>query len=166
MNTSIQGTIISITGQLAIVQFRGQKPRMHDVLIVDDLTDVTLHVYTSAGSAEQFYCLIMGDSGLLMKGMKVVSTGNDMQFPVGAAMLGRVVDAFGNPADGNGPIESKTGWPIHGKNLRDPEGFSKNTVLETGIKVIDFFAPIVRGGKVGLFGGAGVGKSILLSEIM
>ncbi len=163
---TIQGTIIAVVGHLATVQFRAEKPHIHEVLTVEEVPEMTLHVYSSAGTPAHFYSLIMGDPGRLKKGMKVVSTGGGMTFPVGSHLLGRVVDVFGTAIDNGEQIASKTHWPVHQKNLHDPDGMSKNIVLETGIKSFDFFSPVVRGGKVGLFGGAGVGKTLLLSEIM
>jgi F-type H+-transporting ATPase subunit beta len=111
-------------------------------------------------------CVALGSTDGLVRGMKAVDTGKPVQVPVGKETLGRVFNLLGDPIDGRGPVDAKELRPIH----RDPpelvELSSKTEVFETGIKVIDLLTPLVRGGKAGLFGGAGLGKTVILTELI
>ena len=111
-------------------------------------------------------CVALGSTDGLMRGAECVDTGAPVTVPVGKATLGRVFNLLGDPVDGRGPVEAAERWPIH----RDPpevtELSTKTEVFETGIKVIDLLTPFVRGGKAGLFGGAGLGKTVILTELI
>ncbi len=111
-------------------------------------------------------CVALGSTDGLKRGMPVIDTGGPVKVPVGYGTLGRVFNVLGEPIDNRGPVEAADYWPIH----RDPPPFAKITpkteILETGIKVIDLLIPIVRGGKAGLFGGAGLGKTVILTELI
>src|SRR6266851_6313637 len=111
-------------------------------------------------------CVALGSTDGLVRGMKVTDTGKSVQVPVGKATLGRVFNLLGEPIDGRGPVSATEFRPIH----REPPAFSelspKTEVFETGIKVIDLLTPLVRGGKAGLFGGAGLGKTVILTELI
>lgn len=161
----LKGKIISIRGQILEVEFLNEKPNIYDVLVSKDDENVRMEVYTSA-SSNSFYCLALTNANKLFHGSEVISTNQPIKIPVGKEVLGRVIDTLGEPQDGQGTITAKETRPIISRDL----GFSKvvipKEVLETGIKPIDFFTPIVKGGKVGLFGGAGVGKTVILSEII
>ncbi|KKR85804.1 MAG: ATP synthase subunit beta [Candidatus Woesebacteria bacterium GW2011_GWB1_41_10] len=159
------GKIISVTGQVAEVEFEDTYPTINEVLTLKGDAAVKLYVSQSAGKSV-FYCTILVGRRKLARGSVVTGRGETLSMPVGPSLLGRVVDAFGNPIDGKGKIEYSGQREIFSPPSKFKEVASGMEVWETGIKVIDFFAPLVKGGKMGLFGGAGVGKTILLTEIM
>jgi len=161
----VTGKVVSVKGQIVEVEFIDEKPRIYDVLIYKEDESVKMEVYTSA-TPNSFFCLALTNVTKLHHGSVVVSTGQPIKIPVGKEMLGRVIDTLGNPQDGQGPILAKESKPIIAKDISFANVNIPKEVLETGIKVIDFFTPIVKGGKVGLFGGAGVGKTVLLSEVI
>lgn len=159
------GTIISIKGQVLEVVFPHGKPSVNELLVLENNTDVEILVYASAGKSK-YYCLLLTENAHFPRGTKVVTTGKPLTSPVGNGVLGRIIDIFGNPLDGQGPLAKTETRPVtrdapHYADYPEAEG-----ILETGIKVIDLFCPILRGGKMGLFGGAGVGKTVLLTEII
>lgn len=161
----VEGKVVSVKGQIIEVEFLEEKPRIYDVLFAKDDKTCKMEVYTSA-SPTSFYCLALTNITQLHYGSVAISTGEPIKIPVGKEMLGRVVDTLGEPQDGQGEINAKEYRPI----IAQPAPFSSviipKEILQTGIKPVDFFTPIVRGGKVGLFGGAGVGKTVLLSEVI
>ena len=161
----VNGIVTGIKGQIVEVEFRGTKPALHDILILPEVPDVKIEVYQSS-SINHFYCLSYGSNRNIKRGDKLVNTGFPPMLPVGPLMLGRVVDAFGAPLDALGPIKSEGRLPIYNFCDTEDNTIVERKFLETGIKVIDMFAPIFKGGKMGLFGGAGVGKTILLTEIL
>jgi F-type H+-transporting ATPase subunit beta len=161
----LEGKIISIKGQIIEVEFPEDKPHIHDVLLAKDDDSVKMEVYTSA-SPNSFYCLALTNITNLHYASVVVSTGQPIKIPVGKEMLGRVVDSLGEPQDGMGEIGAKEFRPIIARDISFENVTIPQDILETGIKVVDFFTPIVKGGKVGLFGGAGVGKTVIISEII
>lgn len=169
------GEIKAIRGQVVEVSFGKQTPNIHDILIVNLKAHppVYLEVYASLKppggqrGKSRFYCLGLSDTKFLHRGQKVINTGKNMQIIAGKELLGRVIDVFGNPHDGKSAIDAPDSTPLylyHSSNFN--EILPPETIMETGIKVIDFFAPILKGGKTGLFGGAGVGKTILLTELI
>lgn len=160
----VTGTVLSARGQVVEVEFLGEKPKLHDLLRVMDADGALMEVSASSGE-NTFFCLVLTQTDKLFRGAKVGSTGQPLTVPVGPKMLGRVIDIFGSPVDGLGPIEATEYWPVH----RDTSVLNistKQEIIETGIKVLDVFAPLIKGGKTGLFGGAGVGKTMLLTEIL
>lgn len=161
----LEGKVISIKGQIIETEFLEDKPRIYDVLVAKDDPTIKMEVYTSA-SPTSFYCLALTHVSILHHGSIVESTGQPIKIPVGEEMLGRVVDTLGEPQDGQGPINTKESRPIIAKDLSFENVSIPKDLLQTGIKVVDFFTPIVKGGKVGLFGGAGVGKTVIISEII
>jgi len=158
------GRIISIQGQVVRVEFGGRKPAINDILVLKDSPETKMEVFSSSGP-NSFYCLALTPTHKFYRGAKLINTANQILFPVGNELLGRVVDIFGNALDGKGEITRGLTLPIHRK-VRSLNIDTKQQVFETGIKVVDLFAPMVKGGKMGLFGGAGVGKTILLTEIL
>jgi len=158
------GTVLAIKGQVVEVQFNHKKPAINDVLTLVSNTEFKLEVYSSSGS-NTFYCLSLASTSALYRGVKVVNSQTQLLFPVGRQLLGRVVDIFGSALDEQGIIEAQEYIPIHRK-VEGRKVSTKIQILETGIKVVDLFAPLIKGGKMGLFGGAGVGKTILLTEIL
>lgn len=161
----ITGKITSVKGQIIEAEFTEEKPRIFDVLIAKDDPSIKMEVYTSA-SPNSFYCLALTSLTKLHFGSVVINTGQPISIPVGPELLGRVINTLGEPQDGLGSIKAKEVKPIISKDIGLSEITIPKEILETGIKVLDFFTPIVKGGKVGLFGGAGVGKTVLISEII
>lgn len=161
----VTGKIIAVKGQVVEVSFSGDKPSVHDVLILENNPLVKMEVYTSSGP-DSYYCLLLTEGSTISRGNGVINTLKPVTIPVGQEVLGRVVDLFGNPRDKGPLIQTKENWPIY----REAPTYSDITIpkeiLVTGIKGIDLFCPILKGGKIGLFGGAGVGKTILLTEII
>ncbi len=161
----IIGKVVSVKGQIIEAEFSGEKPKIYDVLVYKEDPEIKMEVYTSA-SPNSFYCLALTTVDKLHHGSDVVDTGQPIKIPVGAELLGRVVDSLGNPQDGMGDLKVKESRPIIAKDVSFSEVNIPSELLETGIKAIDFFTPIVKGGKVGLFGGAGVGKTVIISEVI
>lgn len=159
------GFIKSIIGDVAEVYFEKATPEINEVLVLESDPSVFLYVYQSSGE-NLFYCTILVGRRKLKRGTVVTCTGKKISMPVGNGFLGRVVDAFGMPLDGGPDIVPAKTKEIFDKGLSFEEISSNREIWETGLKVIDFFAPLPKGGKMGLFGGAGVGKTILLTEIM
>ncbi len=161
----VVGKVVSVKGQIVEVEFSGEKPKIFDVLVYREDQNVKMEVYTSA-SPNSFYCLALSEVTKLHHGSDVVNTGQPIKVPVGPEMLGRVVDSLGVPQDGMGEIKVKELKPIISKDVSYHDLHIPSELLETGIKAVDFFTPIVKGGKVGLFGGAGVGKTVIISEVI
>jgi F-type H+-transporting ATPase subunit beta len=161
----LTGKIVSIKGQIIEVEFLDEKPRIYDVLVSKNDPTIKMEIYTSA-TPHSFYCLALTHVKGLHHGSTVVSTGQPIRIPVGQEMLGRVIDTLGVAQDGQGDIQTKELRPIIAKDVSFTNVNIPRELLETGIKVIDFFTPIIKGGKVGLFGGAGVGKTVIISEVI
>ena len=160
------GKVISILGQVVEVEFLGEKSaHIHDILKLEDDDSVRMEVYSSSDN-ESFYCLILSNSPKLSKGKKVINTGSPLKIPVGQKTLGRAINLFGAPLDGKGLLPDPELKPVFSSGVSYDDVIIPSQVLETGIKAIDFFSPILKGGKVGLLGGAGVGKTVLLTEII
>ncbi len=159
------GSIVQVIGAVVDVEFvRDAIPRIFDALTVDD-TDITLEVQQQLGDGV-VRTIALGSTDGLKRSLKVSNTGAAITVPVGEKTLGRVMDVLGRPIDEAGPIGEEKRMPIHRKPPSYEEQAGGNDVLETGIKVIDLIMPIARGGKVGLFGGAGVGKTVALMELI
>jgi F-type H+-transporting ATPase subunit beta len=161
----LTGKVVSVKGQIIEVEFLELKPQFNDVLVGKDDPSVRMEVYRSA-TATSFFCLALTGVTNLHHGSLVVSTEQPIRVPVGQEMLGRVINTLGEPQDGAGEIKAKEYKPIISKGISFANVAIPREVLETGIKTVDFFTPIVKGGKVGLFGGAGVGKTVIISEII
>ncbi|MAT52034.1 MAG: F0F1 ATP synthase subunit beta [Porticoccaceae bacterium] len=159
------GRIVQIIGAVIDVEFpRDQVPSVYDALIVDN-NGLTLEVQQQLGDGV-VRSIAMGSSEGLSRGLAVNNTGAPISVPVGKGTLGRIMDVLGNPVDEAGPVEAEAKMPIHRKPPTYAEQSSSVDILETGIKVIDLIMPIAKGGKVGLFGGAGVGKTVTLMELI
>ncbi len=166
MNEEVTGNIKSVKGQLVEINFGKKKPLISELLHLKDNKDIKFVVYSSSGD-NSFYCLSLSESSILKRGDDIVGTGSPITFPVGKSLLSRVVDVFGIPSDGGEAIATSEFMPIMKRTQTAADSISiDQKQLETGIKVIDVFAPMSEGGKAGLFGGAGVGKTILLTEIL
>lgn len=159
------GRVIAILGQIVEVEFETDLPSIHDILILEEDKTVWMEVYSSSGQ-KAFYCLLLSSSRSLQRGKTVINTKYPIRIPVGRTILGRVMDVFGTPIDGQAPVKADFFKPIFTPALHLEEIIIPHEVLQTGIKALDFFSPILKGGKVGLFGGAGVGKTVLLTEII
>lgn len=159
------GRVISVWGNIAEVEFLGDPPLTNQVLVGNSDVKLQMVVYSSAGK-RSYYCLVLSEAESLGRGVEMINTGKVMSIPVGQEMLGRVIDLFGVSADAGEPIAVKEKWPIFAPAPKYDEVIAREEVWETGIKVIDMFAPLLKGGRMGLFGGAGVGKTMLLTEMM
>ena len=159
------GKVVQVIGAVVDVEFpRGEIPKIYDALLLDEF-DLTLEVQQQLGDGV-VRTIAMGASEGLKRGLPVTNTGKPISVPVGEKTLGRIMDVLGKPVDEAGPVDSKERWPIHraAPSYEDQAGATE--LLETGIKVIDLIMPIAKGGKVGLFGGAGVGKTVTLLELI
>ena len=159
------GNIVEIIGAVVDVEFpRDSVPKVYDALKVE-AAGLTLEVQQQLGDGV-VRTIAMGSTDGLQRGIEVLNTGNPIKVPVGEKTLGRIMDVLGNPVDEQGDIGADTSLPIH----RAPPTFAEQAasveILETGIKVIDLIMPIAKGGKIGLFGGAGVGKTVTLMELI
>ncbi len=159
------GQIVQVIGAVIDIEFpRDNVPKVYDALTVEK-TNLTLEVQQQLGDGI-VRAIAMGSSEGLSRGLDVVNTGVSIQVPVGPGTLGRIMDVLGNPQDEAGPIEHESKSPIHRAPPSYADQSSAIDILETGIKVIDLIMPIAKGGKVGLFGGAGVGKTVTLMELI
>ena len=160
-----QGKIVQIIGAVIDVEFpRNAMPKIYDALNVLD-TGLTLEVQQQLGDGV-VRTIAMGSSDGLRRGLVVANSGTAVSVPVGKATLGRIMDVLGNPIDEQGPVGEEKRMPIHRKAPAFDELSPTTELLETGIKVIDLICPFAKGGKVGLFGGAGVGKTVNMMELI
>ena len=160
-----QGKIVQIIGAVIDVEFpRDSVPKVYDALKVDG-TATTLEVQQQLGDGI-VRTIAMGSTEGLKRGLPVSNTDAPISVPVGKATLGRIMDVLGRPIDEAGPIGEDQSWSIHRKAPSYAEQSGSTELLETGIKVIDLLCPFAKGGKVGLFGGAGVGKTVLIQELI
>jgi len=159
------GTTVQIIGAVVDVEFPSDAiPKIYDALLIDD-ADTTLEVQQQLGDGV-VRTIAMGSSEGLKRGMPVSNTGGPISVPVGEKTLGRIMDVLGKPIDNAGDIGAETHLPIHRKPPTYEDQAPATELLETGIKVIDLIMPIAKGGKIGLFGGAGVGKTVALMELI
>src|SRR5690554_2917532 len=159
------GRIVQIIGAVIDVEFsRDAVPRVYDALIIDD-KDLTLEVQQQLGDGV-VRTIALGSSEGLRRGLLVTNTQDAIKVPVGEKTLGRIMDVLGNPIDEAGPIGEQERMKIHRKAPAYEDLAASNELLETGIKVIDLVCPFAKGGKVGLFGGAGVGKTVNMMELI
>ncbi len=148
------------------VQFEGKLPKIYDALTVDNGGETqVLEVLKHLGD-QAVRCITLSTSEGLTRGMPVTATGGPISVPVGEGTLGRMFNVLGNTIDDKGPADCQERWPIHREAPSFAEQSSQVEILETGIKVIDLLAPYAKGGKIGLFGGAGVGKTVLIQELI
>lgn len=161
------GTVVQIIGAVLDIKFPPNSlPNLLNAIEIDNngqklVVEVAQHI-----GDDIVRCIAMGSSDGLVRGMEAVDTGHSITVPVGKETLGRIFNLLGEPVDNLPPPETEERWEIH----RDPptyeEQAASNQVLETGIKVVDLIAPYLKGGKIGLFGGAGVGKTVLIMELI
>jgi len=159
------GRIIQIIGAVIDVEFeRNSVPKIYDALQVDG-TETTLEVQQQLGDGV-VRTIAMGSTEGLKRGLNVTNTNAPISVPVGTATLGRIMDVLGRPIDEAGPVATEARLPIHRQAPSYAEQAASTDLLETGIKVIDLLCPFAKGGKVGLFGGAGVGKTVNMMELI
>jgi F-type H+-transporting ATPase subunit beta len=160
-----QGKVVQIIGAVIDVEFaRDQVPQVYDALKIDG-TAITLEVQQVLGDGV-VRTIALGSTDGLKRGLVARNTGEGIKVPVGKATLGRIMDVLGNPIDEAGPIGEQDRWVIHREAPSYDEQAAASDLLETGIKVIDLVCPFAKGGKVGLFGGAGVGKTVNMLELI
>ncbi len=161
-----KGTLTQIIGPVVDVVFRNELPKIYNALKVKvGDRELVLEVAQHMGN-NVVRTVAMDDTNGLQRGMEVIDTGAPIMVPVGKAVLGRILNVLGQPVDNAGPVETEERLPIH-RNAPDFESQGTEVeIFETGIKVIDLLAPYIKGGKIGLFGGAGVGKTVLIMELI
>ncbi|MEE2702066.1 MAG: F0F1 ATP synthase subunit beta [Thermodesulfobacteriota bacterium] len=166
------GHVIQVLGPVVDVEFSGDALppinnalKLSNSLINDKEWNLVVEVAQQVGS-KRVRCIAMDTTDGIQRGEKVLDTGKPISIPVGKSALGRMMNVVGESIDGGGPIETDTFSPIHKPAPSFQEQSTKTEVFETGIKVIDLLAPFLKGGKIGLFGGAGVGKTVLLMELI
>ena len=161
-----KGRIVSIRDVVVEIEFLDDpKPFIHEVLKLESNHNIVFQVVDSSG-INTFNCINLSGSSDFVRGASVLRTGEKIGVPVGKNMLGRVIDIFGNDLDGMGKIEFEKRKELFGSAPSYDDSTINTDFLETGIKIVDMFAPLLKGGKVGLFGGSGVGKTVLLTEIL
>ncbi|CAM4210269.1 F0F1 ATP synthase subunit beta [Comamonas aquatilis] len=161
----VQGKIVQCIGAVVDVEFaHGQVPKVYDALKLEG-SALTLEVQQQLGDGV-VRTIALGSSDGIKRGLMVTNTGNPITVPVGKATLGRIMDVLGNPIDERGDVDQTLTAPIHRKAPAYDELSPSQELLETGIKVIDLISPFAKGGKVGLFGGAGVGKTVNMMELI
>ncbi|WP_198262946.1 F0F1 ATP synthase subunit beta [sulfur-oxidizing endosymbiont of Gigantopelta aegis] len=159
------GKIVQIIGAVVDVEFsRDSLPKVYDALVVTE-DDLTLEVQQQMGDGI-VRCIAMGTTDGVKRGLDVVPTGAPISVPVGVETLGRIMDVLGNPIDEKGPVGESKRASIHRAAPKYEDLAATAELLETGIKVIDLVCPFAKGGKVGLFGGAGVGKTVNMMELI
>ncbi|RME84030.1 MAG: F0F1 ATP synthase subunit beta [Zetaproteobacteria bacterium] len=160
------GVIVQVIGPVVDVRFpEGELPKIYNALVIDD-ANLTLEVEQHIGD-RTVRTIALGSTDGLKRGMKVRDTGDCIKVPVGKGTLGRIMDVLGRGIDFEGEkVEAEDYWPIHRPAPKFDELSPATEILETGIKVIDLMCPIAKGGKVGLFGGAGVGKTVNMMELI
>ena len=168
------GKVAQVIGTVVDCEFEGQMPEVLNALVIDEPGDpskgipeikLTLEVAMHLGE-NKLRTIAMGSTDGLVRGMKVVDTGAPITVPVGKPVLGRIVNVIGEPVDEMGPIQAEDKYPIHKIAPEFTEQSPTTQQFETGVKVFDLLIPFVRGGKMGMFGGAGVGKTVIIMEMI
>ena len=168
---SLKGKIKQVLGPVVDVEFEGELPPINGALrctnkyVNDKDLNMVLEVAQHLGD-NTVRTIAMDSSEGLVRGTAVVYTGNMITTPVGREVLGRIINVIGEPIDEAGPVKAKEHWPIHRAAPRFEDQATSAAMLMTGIKVVDLLAPYAKGGKIGLFGGAGVGKTVLIQELI
>jgi len=170
-NTDRTGRITQVIGPVVDVEFEGQVPKIYNALRITNPAissqpwNLVVEVAQHLGE-NTVRCIAMDTTDGLVRGMDVQDTGDAITVPVGPQTLGRIINVIGEPVDEAGPIEVSERYPIHRPAPSFTDQATSVEALETGIKVVDLLAPYARGGKIGLFGGAGVGKTVIIMELI
>lgn len=159
------GEIIAIRGNVVDVHFPPPLPPRNFELHTGENDGIILEIQTHL-DASTVRCIALNSTSRLKRGSTVLNTNHTLNIPVGKELLGRMMDVFGNPLDNKGPLETKERWSIHRPLLDLADRHTGTEIFVTGIKAIDLLAPFERGGKTGMFGGAGVGKTVLINEFI
>ena len=171
MSKQLAGRVIAIVGPAVDVEFEGHLPVIMNALLTDIVdptvkkSTVTLEVQQHLGE-NRVRCVAMQPTDGMIRGQEVKDTGKAISVPVGDMTLGRIINVVGEPIDERGPVNAKESWPIHRESPKYEDLNTTSEMFETGIKVIDLLEPYAKGGKTGLFGGAGVGKTVLIMELI
>jgi F-type H+-transporting ATPase subunit beta len=162
-----RGRIRGVRGQIVEVAYDNDDilPKFFEILTSPENPKVKLEVYAYSHD-NMLYCLSLSNRSLLYRDMPIITTGAPLVIPAGDAVLGRVFNLFGEPVDNKGPIENVQYVPIYKEKGKSEDVVTSQEIIETGIKELDFFTPFVKGGKVGFVGGAGVGKTVLQTELL
>jgi F-type H+-transporting ATPase subunit beta len=162
-----KGYIVQVIGPVIDIRFEnGELPRLYNAIKIDNEgTETVVEVMQHLGN-QTVRCVSMSSSEGLLRGLTAVDTGEPIKIPVGKPTLGRVINVLGQAVDKKGDLVGEDYWPIHRPAPSFEDQLPATEVLETGIKVIDLLAPYAKGGKIGLFGGAGVGKTVLIQELI
>ncbi len=163
MQNKREGRLIKISGPVIEVAFESGEPAINNLLITESGVHIEVVAHAAPGIVR---CIAIEAADGLYCGQKVTDTGHGIEVPVGRALLGRVVNVLGKPIDKKGDIQAEQYWNIHRKAPEFMQQNPSTDLFETGIKVIDLLAPYAKGGKIGLFGGAGVGKTVLIMELI
>ncbi len=160
------GRVTQVLGAVVDVQFEGELPFIQNALIAKNGdANLTLEVAQELGE-RTVRCIAMDATEGMVRGTEVVDTGHPIMVPVGPETLGRILNVIGEPIDERGPVNAKMTYPIHRSAPSFEDQATSAEILVTGIKVVDLLAPYLKGGKIGLFGGAGVGKTVLIQELI
>ncbi len=167
-----KGKVIQVIGPVIDVEFEGHLPEIYNAIRIkhsDKDTNVDLDIIAEVQQhlgENRVRCVSMQPTDGLIRGAEAEDTGSPISVPVGEEVLGRILNVIGEPVDEEGPVKAKERWPIHRPAPSYEDQSTETVMLETGIKVIDLLEPYVKGGKTGLFGGAGVGKTVLIMELI
>ena len=160
------GSVTQVLGAVVDVQFEGELPFIQNALHAkNDDNTLVLEVALELGE-KTVRCIAMDSTDGMVRGSEVIDTGGPISVPVGPETLGRILNVIGEPIDDRGPVNSKMRYPIHRSAPSFEDQATSSEILVTGIKVVDLLAPYLKGGKIGLFGGAGVGKTVLIQELI
>jgi F-type H+/Na+-transporting ATPase subunit beta len=171
-NQANEGTIVQIIGVVLDIDFSGGKlPEIYHALNIprktpDGVENVLVAEVQQHLGEDRVRAVAMDTTDGLVRGMRVIDTKRPIEIPVGPEVLGRLMDVIGNPIDGKGEVKTKLKYPIHRPTPKLEDLSTNKEILETGIKVIDLLEPYTKGGKTGLFGGAGVGKTVIIQELI
>ena len=167
MATENIGTVTQVMGPVLDIKFEdGQLPDLMNAIEIDNNgTRLVVEVAQHIGD-DKVRCIAMSSTDGLMRGTPAKDTGAPIKMPVGEECLGRVLNLLGEPVDNKEPIQASDYWPIHREAPAYEDQQTASEILETGIKVVDLICPYLKGGKIGLFGGAGVGKTVLIQELI
>lgn len=160
------GRVRRVTGQVVAIECDGDyRPELGELLTGADDTSIRLETYAYR-AASLLYCLLLSPAGNLTRHTDIVSTGKPISIPVGNGLLGRAINLYGDPMDGGAAIQADGERPIDVRERKAHKLIGAGEILETGLKCVDFFAPLQKGGKTALVGGAGVGKTVMQTEIL
>ncbi len=165
--TVFSGRIIGVWGQIVEVEYdeTSHLPNYYDILTSPEVKDVKLEVH-SFTDHHSLFCLSLTKKRYLYRNMPIITTGKPLTIPAGENILGRVINIFGQPQDNKGPLGNIEWLPVYTKTPKVVSVKTTPEIIETGIKILDFFTPFLKGGKIGFIGGAGVGKTVLMTELL